>query len=803
MHDDREQAPHHAPLLGLSVVELDTDIPAQFAGRLLCEMGADVTLVEPADGSIVRRHLPRSDAGDRRSYAFEYLNGGKRSVRLAPGASRADLAAAAAGADVLLVGPARWRELGRSAAAKVVVVSSLYGESSDECRSQAPSTAFTRYHAGGDGNFLPTSMDPTLRPTTPGYHIGDHMTGVGIVNAALHALHRPQDGPGARFVDFSEQAYQVTLNKMFVSQSSFYRVPLDRFTHTYPFGGNLRCSDGHIAMLVLEGHQWQGLCRMVGEPQWLDDPRFADGVLRRRNGTKIDEVVKVWCAARTTAAVIAAGRTHDVPIGLVATPLDVLADPGLRQRGFLRARATGVGTLATAGLPFGPDFAVARHPTIAPELGDTALPAPPGAGPDLSGPGPSAACANPATPVDLSRLKVLDLTWAGAGPIITWTLAAMGAEVAKVEHPSRPDLLRRANRTYGWKDDDDLDGSPAFNEMNAGKESVVIDLRTAGGRALALELAAKADVVCESMRPGRAEAVGLGYDDVRVVNPSVVYCSLSATGRGTGRPTDVPGYAPIFWAQGGGAWLSGWPQAAPDYVRSPVDMHAGLLACGGVLAALHARGRTGKGAHIDLSAIEAVSVTLGHVLLAVADGQPEPSRRGNDPDGPSHVNDVFPTEGDKRWIALSLPAAQDPTALGEELGLAEGWHTLPAEERWAAVAERTVTRDGRALERRLQKAGVPASRVNTLLDLLDDDGLLSRGYWSDVEHPVIGVQRLSGLPWRLEGVEPAEHGRAPLLDEHTDAVLAQWLGMGPEQVAALRADGSVGGAQSGAAAVSP
>jgi len=769
----RHNMPHavndpHAPLRGVTVLELDTGTQAQFAGRIFAQLGAEVVLAEPRGGSALRRRPPFIDGPDGPvSALFAFLNDDKAVVTLEPDG----LDELIGRATIVLTEASTWAVDKGRIDAPVVVVDSLYGLQPDVSRALAPSSPLTRYCAGGDGYFLPTSKDPSLRPTVPGQRIGDHIAGTGLAVAALDGLQRYRSSGERQRVDFAEQAYHVTMNKMFVSQSSYYNAALDRFTHTYPFGGNLPCRDGYIAMLVLEEHQWRGLCEMVGHPEWRVDPLYADGVSRRKNGDEIDRAVRAWCADRTTTDVIAAGRLNGVPIGLVSTPHDVLGNARLRARRFIETRTTSLGEVATVGLPFGPQY----------------LTSVPGAGDVRTGP--------EAADVRTGPLKVLDMTWAGAGPIITWFLASTGAEVAKVEHPSRPDLLRRANRTYGWAEDDDLDGSPAFNEMNAGKKSVVIDLRTSSGRAMALRLAAAADVVCESMRPGRVEALGLGYEAVRAVNPSVVYCSLSATGRSDGVDTGMPGYAPVFWAEGGGAWLTGWPEASPDYVRSPVDMHAGAFATVGVLAALHRRHATGVGGYIDLSAIEAVSSTIGDVLLAVAAGAPEPSRQGND-DPLAKINDVFPCRGSQQWIAISVLDPDQRTSLAAELGIdgAALDDDAPGVVR-ERIAEATVDRDADDLAQELQAAGIAASRVNSLQQLLADPGLLARGYWADLEHPVLGVQRLSRLPWKVTGGDPVVRGRAPLLDEDTDDVLGSWLGVLEGELSALRAAGAIGGRQ--------
>lgn len=345
--------PGGSPLTDVVVVEIATETQGQYAGRLLAEYGARVTrVVWGGEG--------RTDG----SVAEGWLNGAKTTVRFDPGdEAAADAVRDLTGdADIVLVGGEAWAAVGRHLGGQAVVVISPFGLSPADDQAGAPSTPFTRYHSGGDGYFLPTSHDPGLRPTVPGSLIGECIAGVGVVAAALDGLQLAESSGVQHVADFSHQAYNISMNKMFVSQSSYYGTQLSRFTHAYPFGGNVPCADGYVAILILEEHQWRGLCVTVGRTDWLDDPRFADGIGRRRHGPEIDGHLKAWCAERRTSEVIAAGRANDVPIGLVATPADVLSNPGLAKRGFIATRPTPFGPRPTAGLPFGKGFPSAVQP---------------------------------------------------------------------------------------------------------------------------------------------------------------------------------------------------------------------------------------------------------------------------------------------------------------------------------------------------------------------------------------------------------------------------------------------------------
>ena len=220
---------------------------------------------------------------------------------------------------------------------------------------------------------------------------------------------------------------------------------------------------------------------------------------------------------------------------------------------------------------------------------------------------------DPAVSPLLPGLKVLDFTWAAAGPVATTYLSFLGADVVKVEHGSRPDLMRVSDRQYGYGAVRSYNESPLFNELASGKRSIDLDLRQPGDLQTAVDLAAVADVVLENMRPGKFEKLGLSYQRLSELNPRLIMCSVSATGRSSA--AGPPGYAPVFWAEGGGAWLTGWPERPPGLVRGPVDLHAAAFACLGILSLLRRREITGAGGYLDTSAVEAVAAVVGAQLI--------------------------------------------------------------------------------------------------------------------------------------------------------------------------------------------
>lgn len=385
-------------------------------------------------------------------------------------------------------------------------------------------------------------------------------------------------------------------------------------------------------------------------------------------------------------------------------------------------------------------------------------------------------------PGPYTGLKVLDFTWAAAGPVATTFLAFLGADVVKVEHHSRPDLMRVSDRQYGYGAIKSINESPLFNELNADKRSIELDLAEPADLQTAIELARAADVLIENMRPGKIEKLGLSYARLSELNPGLVMCSVSATGRSS--VAGPPGYAPVFWAEGGGAWLTGWPDRPPGLVRGPVDLHAAAFACLGILSLLALRKLTGRGGYLDVSAVEAVTATLGAQLIQAQAGQGEPERCGNTEPG-TVVNDVFPCLGDDQWLAVTL---HDHDELLRFIGVLRsefGIELTPAEmtdstDGWKNVARATENLAAEDLEHCLVAEGVAAARSASLRAAMSDRRLLDRQALQTIHHDVIGDQVIVALPWFRNGVPYRVGHPAPALGADGADVLRDWLGRGTD-----------------------
>jgi crotonobetainyl-CoA:carnitine CoA-transferase CaiB-like acyl-CoA transferase len=388
----------------------------------------------------------------------------------------------------------------------------------------------------------------------------------------------------------------------------------------------------------------------------------------------------------------------------------------------------------------------------------------------------------------LEGMRVIDLSHVIAGPTCGHYLAQQGAEVIKVEEPVHGDILRVNRRAQV-----DAGISVGFAALNADKRSIAIDLKDPARIAALRALAATADVFIENFRPGVVRRLGLDYDAIRAVKPDIVYVSISGFGQ-EGEWSPRGAYDHVVQALTGMMSLQGDEGSDPVKVGFPViDAAAGMVAAQGVLAALLRRMRTGEGAYLDVSMVQAaMQLMLSPAVLAGFEGRdrPRPGNRGFS--GSPGAATFRCAEG---WIATAANTAAQFGVLCRELGVPElledaslidprslaagGGFVVARDE--AALHARLAAAFARhgadALERRLAAAGVPAARVRGLAEFVGEyaGGATVSAPVGSVAYPGGSVLDL-GPGWKADGRAPAQRARAPFLGEHTDDLLGSGSG---------------------------
>ena len=365
----------------------------------------------------------------------------------------------------------------------------------------------------------------------------------------------------------------------------------------------------------------------------------------------------------------------------------------------------------------------------------------------------------------LSGIRVLDLTSSLAGPTATEILGALGADVVKIEHPGRGDEAR------DWGPRFYEGGSVMFFSANAGKRSLALDLKTREGMDVLFRLLEDADVVVQSLRPGTAERLGLGPDSLRARNPRLVYASIGAFGR-KGPLATEPGYDPLMQAAAGIMSVTGEPDGHPVRVGvSLIDIGTGVWAALAILAALH----EGHGRTLDLSLYETALSLVPYQLVDVLAGGAPAGRHGTA--FPLIVPyQVFETADGELMIVAANDRLYEKTC--EALGVSE----LAADERFATnplrvanreqliplLQERIVTQRTADLLRRLRDAGIPASPVNDLAGVAEDEQLRATGILQE-----LAGRELVSPPFSADGERVRYASEPPLLGQHSRELLTE------------------------------
>jgi benzylsuccinate CoA-transferase BbsF subunit len=388
----------------------------------------------------------------------------------------------------------------------------------------------------------------------------------------------------------------------------------------------------------------------------------------------------------------------------------------------------------------------------------------------------------------LAGVRVLDFTWMIAGPLGTRLLADFGADVIKVESYNRVDRVRETGPHPDGPWSLNEDGS--FNDVNLGKQSILLNLNQPDGQALARRLAAVSDVVAANFTGDRMDRWNLGYDDLVQVQPNLIFLNMPVF-EGAGERRRWGGIGTHINALAGINGISGFPEDPPFGLGTLYPDFSGnpFHAMAAVLSALINRDRGAGPQQIELSQFESTASLLGPALLQYAVTGAGPPRTGNHSDRHCPHN-VYPCDGDDRWCAIAVNTDAEWAALCTALDRPDWLH----DPRFSSVAGRLAHEESldRLLEEetrrwtrqdliaRLQQAGVPAAPVNDLGDLLADPWYRAQ-YFSEINGPEGCTFTVHGEPIRPSGSKQPVV-RAPLLGEHTEEVLRSLLGLTAEQI---------------------
>jgi crotonobetainyl-CoA:carnitine CoA-transferase CaiB-like acyl-CoA transferase len=627
-------------LLGsIRVLELGPALAGAVCGRMFADLGADVVRVDASAGA-----ANGDGSGDATRLA---LSVSKRAVVLdaASDADRADFARLAAGSDLIVVAgappelaaagiaPERLRALAPGAVVAAITPWGLTGPYRD-----AGGGDLITFHASGIARSLIGGVaDPEAEPPVRAAgEQSEFIAGIAAACAAMHALvGRQQSGEGT-LIDVSAQEALACAAVRDLAQPAYDRPPVGR--RSTVLGGGmvvtiLPTSDGHIAISPRETRQWAAWLGVMGDPDWGTEQRFADRASRVEHWDELYGLMSEWSVQRTKGEIFAAGQGAHVPCFPLSTPDRALASEQFEHRRFFRSLELPDGSsVRVPRLPFGlPDAVHGPAPTLRAaaeaavqwrERGEATI--------ERGGQGDGGS-------LPLAGVRVLDFSWVIAGPTCTRYLAALGAEVLKVETAGRADPGRNGELHV---------------VLGQNKEGIALNLQSPEAVEVAKRLVAECDVVVENFATGVMDRLGLGADVLFELRPDLVLLSASGMG-GDGPEADRVAYGALLQCYTGFAGMNGYPGRPPAIGMAWLDPMCGLMMAFAVAASLHDRRATGQGRYLDFSMTEALLWTMPGPLIDYQRTGRLPARAGND--HPTHApHGVYRCGGDDAWLAVAV-----------------------------------------------------------------------------------------------------------------------------------------------------
>jgi crotonobetainyl-CoA:carnitine CoA-transferase CaiB-like acyl-CoA transferase len=789
-------------LAHLTVVDLTTELGA-LAGRLLAELGAQVIRVEPSKGDPLRRRepvVPGKSGTDVSLYWLNMMKGRKTEfLDLETSVGAEKFRTLLGTADVVIESqPAgRMGSLGldypdfrHDRTALIWTSITPFGRLGP--RSGWEATDITGMAAGGLMSLCGDSDRPPLRVAV---EQGYAQAGVVAVTGTLAALHARSATGFGQLVDVSMQEavsnclgnarLYYEFDKVVTRRAGGSRAYGERGTRlVYP------CRDGFLAMsrnaetprLLFEWMQEEGMKPQFDPVEWATLPQAGAGMASAEKTLELESDIEAFFAPKTKLVAYEEGQRRGIMVCPVSTPADLLLNEQLVQRRYFVK-------------------------TFYPELGDSFMvPGPPVR---MSAPAPALPFLSPKTSKSnntghpfsgshdshssLSKIRVADFSWVGVGPLATQTLGFLGAEVVHVESSTRLDGLRSAGPRRG----EGPDAGAYFANFNRDKLGMTLNLHAPGAREVALRLARESDVLVESFRPGFMASVGLSYDEVAAINPSIIMMSCSMEGA-SGPHAGFRGFGLTLQATVGFTHFTGWPDRPPVGTGTAyTDWFAANVAASLLLAAIEHRRLTGQGQFIDLSQLEACIWALDAEVLRYSVtgdfGWPSGNRH---PELTPHG--VFPCLGSDQWVAVSIrdegdwdrltAVLEDPRLCKPEYSSVAGRRTAE-EEIEAIVSSWTARHDKLVAATVLQARGVPAYPVNDVADVQNDVQLRYRGHFWRQRHPVIGEADWDAPAFRLSRTPLYPSKPAPLLGGDNEYVYGHILGFSPDELAELTVAG--------------
>ncbi|MEO5900067.1 MAG: CoA transferase, partial [Ilumatobacteraceae bacterium] len=623
------------------------------------------------------------------------------------------------------------------------------------------------------GGIMSLTGDMERTPLVTGGRQADKLAGLNAFSVAVTCWYGRLRHSAGELVDLSAQECAAGMLELYGPSTATGGPVIPRLgNHTRAQWGVYPCLDGWAGAFCLE-RQVPSLFRLLADPE-LAEERFTDPLLRLDPLVEEELTLKMylWMMDKTKEELLQLGVANKVPIGITSTPADLLQREGLHVRGAFESLGNDV---TVPGRPFGsfgwqPSAESLPDVDWAPRPVDSNI----GAGGERG-------------VLPLAGIRVVDLSMMWAGPFATMHLAAMGADVIKVESPSAWDNIRTLIPQPGVAEP--WNSSYYFNAYNRDKRSLTLDLAQAEGRELLLRLLAGADVLLENYRADVLDKLGLTVDVLRAANPNLVTISMAAFGK-EGPDSKFVGFGPVIELMSGLSSLTGYERDGEPFKTgiSYCDPVAGLHAVAATVLGLVARDAGEGGRFVDLAQREGAMTLIGEWFVKASRGEEIVHYGCRDdrfaPQG------AYRAIGEEQWVVVAARSDDEWRNLCAVL-VRDDLADLPLSVRrerhdeldsligaWVAGQRPQV-----AMET-LQAAGVAAGRVLDSGSVHEDLQLLWRDFWVHLPHPNMLRHKQHGITWRLIDAAPVPQRHAPLFGQHNAEILLE-LGLKDDDLAGL------------------
>ena len=785
------------------VIELSGGVATNQAAKLLAEHGADVVKVEPPEGDSLRMWgpFPQDNPDPEKSGLFMSLNSAKRSVTLDLPQDRDQLDTLFSWADIVIHGypPNAQAAIGldpeaisRDWPSLVVLCITPFGITGPHANYQATELILT--NAGGWANFCPaTHTDPNMPPLKVYGEQCALMAGISGAMTALATLRDTQATGYGEYIDLSIQEYVASVLEIAIPAYSYKGEVAARFHQRSLVPWRIfNAKDGPVFIVCVEQDQWQRLVEFMGHPDWAELDIFADQPSRAENQDLVHTFVQEFVGTWSAQDLFHAAQKHRFCVAPVLDMKQFGQDRHLRERGFFM-HLDNIEHLAPAILT---QTGRATVPSPAPTLGQhNSWLEQANINPNTTPKTESNLTPN----LPLTGVRVLDLSWAWAGPFCAMNLAHLGAEVIRIESDNRPDLYRRLPVSpQGLPDSLNISGM--FNQWNQGKSSINLNLGTEEGIDIVKALVQQSDVVVQNFATGVMQRLGLGYSVLHELNPKIILASISGYGQ-TGPYREYMGYGPAIPPLTGLSASTGYIGGGAEEIGvSMPDPTAGVTAAWAVVSALDKVNQTGQGDHLDVSLWEATAVLNAQGWLNYSLNDTQPKRIGNRSEQMS-PHGVYRCSGEDHWLAIACQNNAQWQVIARLID-----PQLSHDTRFRTLSERKqhedeldlllsawcLPQDRWQLTELLQANEIAAFPTLSGADIVNDKHMNQRGFIERLDHQEVGVRAHTGMPWRLDRRPNGVKHPAPCIGADTQRHLKELLNYTDADIELLQAQNTIG-----------